>query len=90
MSVITNENYSYKRMAASGVVINTAAGGALGGFFCTVAGTLQLTETVGGAVIIDTFAVAVGIFYTLPFLIPPGVGLTATLAGGAVVTAAYN
>lgn len=81
--MIVNESYTPKAMTASGVVIPTTYGGALGGFFCTVAGTLALTETVGGATIVEAFAVAVGTFYTLPFASPPGVGITATLGGGA-------
>lgn len=68
-----------------------ASGGAvcqgIGGFFCTTSGTLQVTagSTPGGAVIVDAFAVAVGVYYPLPFACPPGCYFV--LTGGAKGTA---
>jgi hypothetical protein len=69
----------------------TSDGGALGGFFCTTAGTLSITENdSGGATVVASFAVAVGVFYTLPFTAPVGVRLFANLGGGAAGTFAGN
>lgn len=89
--MVVNETYSAKALAASGAILGTN-GGVLGGFFCTTAGTLQLNEGIAGAgaLVVASFAVAVGVFYTLPFNFPPGVACYATLAGGAAGTFAVN
>jgi hypothetical protein len=72
----------FKAMAASGAVV--APGGTMLRFICSTAGTLQLTETNGGATILAVTAVAAGQVITLGLRCPNG--CTATLAGGATGT----
>jgi hypothetical protein len=79
---VVQETFSYKPLTASGVLLGSS-GGALGGFLCTVAGTVKITEgqSGAGATIVDTLAVTAGTFYPMPFATPTGA--YATLAGGA-------
>ena len=48
--------------------------GALGGFFCTSAGTVKLYDGTDntGTVIVDEFTVAPSVFYPLPFAFAVG------------------
>lgn len=80
------ESFGAKLMAASGVVMGTQ-GGALGGFLCSASGNLKLTQTdAAGATIVDTTPVTAGVFLPLPFAIPPGFAVYATLSNGATGT----
>lgn len=81
------EVFGYKQMAVSGVLLSTA-GGRLGGFLCTTAGTVKISEGIAGAgaTVVDTTAVAAGTFLPMPFGFPPGTAVYATLAGGATGT----
>ena len=78
------EVYGPLALTASGIVIS-GAGGALGGFLCTTAGSLKLSYSSdgSGATIVDTVAVTAGIFLPLPFAFGPGQVVYATLTGGA-------
>lgn len=89
--MVVQESFSPKAMTASGVVL-PAAGGALGGFLCTVAGNVKLTYGLDGtgATIVDTVAVTVGQFLPMPFAFGPGTGVYATLSNGAQGTFAVN
>lgn len=82
------EAYNPKSISASGVVI-PAAGGTLGGFFCTTGGNIQLRDGITGAspVVVSTFTVVPGQFYVLPFTFPNGCYVD--IAGGAVGTFGY-
>lgn len=72
---------------ADGLIIGSQ-GGALGGFLCTASGTVTLSygQSGGGAAIVNQVPVSAGVFLPMPFEIPPGVFLFATLAGGAAGT----
>jgi hypothetical protein len=78
------EIYTPKRMTANGMIV--PIGGQIGGFFCTTAGTLQITvgEASGGADMISSFSVAAGTMY--PFNLYCETGAYAVLGGGAVGT----
>lgn len=81
--MVVQESFNAKPMTVSGLLL--AAGGALGGFVCTVAGTIKLSEGIAGAgpTIVDTCAVTAGTFLPLPFTFAPDKQVYATLAGGA-------
>lgn len=85
---IFNESYAPKRVAASGQIVNPA--GNLGGMFCVAAGTVTIRNGPGATdtVIIDTFPVSIGVYYSLPFTFPNGA--YADIAGGAVVIVGAN
>lgn len=72
MATRVKEVWTYKRMAASGQL--APRGGKVAGFFCTTAGTLQITEgeTSGGDDIVSSFSVAAGTWYPFPFDLPEG------------------
>lgn len=89
MSEKVEESYGYQHMAATGTLTKMAQG-VLGGFMCSVSGTLALAETVSGAVILESTPVTAGVFIPLPFLFGPNIGVTATLGGGATGTFALN
>lgn len=61
-------------------ITDYAGNNGIGGFFCTVAGTITLTDAVTGNTWINAMAVTAGIWYPLPFTIPVG---QFTTAGGA-------
>lgn len=77
------ERYDYLNAAANSTkAINTKA---LGGFLCTVSGSLSITATEGGASIVSALPVTAGIFYPIPIVLPSG-GISAVLSGGAAGT----
>ena len=78
------ELYRPKRMTASGTLV--AIGGAVGGFLCTTAGTLQITagEAAGGSDIVSSITVTAGQYYPMGFFCETGA--YAVLGGGAVGT----
>lgn len=78
------EIWKPRRLAASGMAVERNR--SMGGFFCTTAGTLQITdgETSGGADLVSQFAVTAGNWYPLPFATQNGA--YAVLGGGAVGT----
>lgn len=85
MSNKVQESYTPKPMTVSGVLLGEQ-GGALGGFLCTTAGTLKLSYGALGAstTIVDTFDVAEGVFYPMPFMFPvASEPVYATLTGAA-------
>lgn len=55
-----------------------AANNGIGGFLCTISGTLTLSD--GSTTFVNAMAVTAGIWYPLPFTIQAG---TLTTAGGA-------
>lgn len=61
-------------------------GGNMGGFLCTVSGTLTLVS--GGVTVVNAVPVTAGVFLPLPFTF--AIGVTFTLAGGAAGTFAVN
>lgn len=85
------ESYGAKPMAASGQLLGLK-GGNIGGFLCTVAGSVKLdaSQDGSGAVIVNTIPVVAGTFYPMPFAFGTGAGVYATLAGGAQGTFAIN
>lgn len=85
------EVFSPKPLAASAAIIGLD-GGSIGGFLCTTSGTVSLNLGIDGSgtLIVDAVPVTAGVFLPMPFTIPPGVGMYATLAGGAEGTFAIN
>lgn len=79
-----DETYGYRKMIASAVLLGTG-GGSIGGFLCTVSGSIKLSEGVDGSgnIIVDTVPVTAGVFLPMPFAIAPGTAVYATLTGGA-------
>lgn len=82
--MIVREIFIPRRLTASGTLLQEA--GQIGGFFCTTAGTLQITSggAAGGSDIVSSFSVTAGTYYPLPFDCPSGA--YAVLGGGAVGT----
>jgi hypothetical protein len=76
------ELYTPKRMTATGMIC--AAGGSLGGFFCTTGGTVQITvgEAAGGADMVSAFTAVAGTFYPLGFRCDTGAFAVLTTAIG--------
>lgn len=79
---IVQERFKAAAMAANSTA--TLTGRELGGFLATVAGTLDVDD-VDGTAIVDALPVTAGIFYPLPMLINKP-GATVTLSGGAAGT----
>lgn len=81
------EVYTPKRMTASGTLVSFR--GEVGGFFCTTAGTLQITEGVdpGGVDILSSFSVTVGSYYPLGFRCHLGAYAVLTTAVGTFTVA---
>lgn len=79
------ELFDYKRMTASGPLF--VGNGQLGGFLCTTAGSVQVTET-GGTDIVSTIAVTVGQYVSMPFSC--GAGASCVLSGGCIGTFAIG
>jgi hypothetical protein len=83
--MIAQEIYSPRPMAASGQVFSGQGG--LAGFFASTAGTVQVRDgNATGTIIVASFPVTAGIFYSMPFGI--STGLYIELGGGATGTAA--
>ena len=86
MSSNVREIWSPKLMTASGCVVQE--NGALGGFFCTTGGTVQITRGViaGGADMVPSFTAVAGTYYPLPFICNTGayavLGASGTFAVG--------
>jgi hypothetical protein len=78
----SKEHYNPKPMAANSSV---NCGVSLGGFLCTVAGTLTVTDA-DGTVLVNALPVAVGPFIRIPLLFNSSAGGKVTLAGGAAGT----
>lgn len=80
--MLVQETFGAKPMTASGAVFG-ASGGVLGGFICTISGSLKLTVGTDGlgATIVDTLPVTAGAFTPLPFTFSGAV--YAALTGGA-------
>lgn len=76
------EVWSPLKLAASGTCC--PVGGSLGGFLCTTAGTLAISEGVdsGGNEIVEAFDVAEGSYYPLPFKMDRGGYATLSSAKG--------
>lgn len=89
MSQPVQESYGPRPMAtnSTGVIVGSQ-GGAVGGFLCTADGTVTLAygATGTGDTVVNAVPVTAGVFLPMPFVIPPGVFLFATLAGGAAGT----
>lgn len=78
----SKEHYNPKPMAANSTV---ECGVSVGGFLCTVAGTLTVTDA-DGTVLVNALPVAVGPFIRIPLLFKSTAGGRVTLAGGAAGT----
>jgi len=76
------EHYNPKPMAANSTA---QVGVSIGGFLCTVAGTLTVTDR-DGTVLVNALPVAAGAFVRIPLLFNTTAGGTVTLAGGAAGT----
>lgn len=85
--MIVNETYPYRPFAANAGGAVTSDGGALAGFMCVTAGSLNLYEnSAAGTHILETMAVVASTFYPLPCQMAPGKLCWAVLSGGAVGT----
>lgn len=79
----SKEHYNAKPMAANSSV---NCGVSLGGFLCTVAGTLTVTDA-DGTVLVNALPItANGLFIRIPLLSKSSAGLVVSLAGGAAGT----
>lgn len=78
----SKEHYNPKPMAANSAV---NCGVSIGGFLCTVAGTLTVTDA-DGTVLVNALPVAVGPFIRIPLLFKSSAGGAVQLAGGAAGT----
>ena len=78
----SKEHYNPKPMAANSTA---KCGVSLGGFLCTVAGTLTVTDA-DGTVLVVALPVAVGPFIRIPLFFKTNAGGEVTLAGGAAGT----
>lgn len=83
MSASVHEVYNPKIANASTALLGSS-GGVIGGFLCTVSGTLSLDYSTDGtgSKFVDTLPVTAGTFYPLPFAVQ-GAPVYATLGGGA-------
>lgn len=75
----SKEHYRAQPIGVDGLFV--ARGPAIGGFLCTVAGTMTITDA-SGLVLVDTLPVAPG-FNRIPLLFNTSAGGTVQLAGGA-------
>lgn len=82
MGVVT-ERYTPKPMAANSTF--KTGGSQIGGFICSVAGTINVYEADGTTAILSAFPMAAGVYYPLPFALQ-GVGAVVVLSGGAAGT----
>lgn len=80
-----NYHYSPRVIAANTTIRLT--NGKIGGFACTVSGTLTIKDG-GGNTIVNAIAVTAGQWLPLPFVFTPGDQAVATTAGGAAGTLA--
>jgi hypothetical protein len=80
------ERFRPQPMAANSTYV--IKGPNIGGFLCTVAGTLTLTDNTSGTVLVNAVPVAAGGFTALPFVFEASAGATVVLAGGAAGTLA--
>lgn len=78
----TKEHYNPKPMAANSTA---KVGVSIGGFLCTVAGTLTVADA-EGTVLVNALPVAAGTWTRIPLLMTSNAGGTVTLAGGAAGT----
>lgn len=82
------ELFVYKRLsAASTTLFGRNTGGALSGFLCTTAGTLQITDA-DSADIVSSLSLTAGQFVNFPCTCPNGA--TVALGGGCVGTIFYT
>ena len=84
--MIVRERFRPQPMAAN--TSYTVKGPNLGGFLCTVAGTLTVTDVVTSTVLVNAVPVTAGAYVPLPFVFTSAEGGTVTLAGGAAGTLA--
>lgn len=84
--MVVSERYTAQLLAANST--NTLNNNAIGGFLCKTAGTITVTTAIG-RLVVDTFPVAAGVYYPMPFYLG-GSGGTVTLAGGASGTLALS
>lgn len=80
--MIVKERYNPNIMAANATF--NIAGPSVGGFICTVSGSLSITDNVGKA-ILTAFPVSAGVFHPIPIFIGNNGGVI-TLSGGAAGT----
>jgi hypothetical protein len=80
--MIVKERYSPNIMAANATF--KLAGPSVGGFICTVSGTLSITDNNSNA-ILSSFPVTAGVFHPIPIFIGNNGGVI-TLSGGAAGT----
>lgn len=87
---IVQESYSPIIFAANeSKEVIPSGGGTLGGFFCTINGSLTLrTLSATGTVIINAVAVTAGNYYPLPFAFSTAMWIV--LAGGAAGIVGVN
>lgn len=76
------EHYNAKPLGANG---SANCGASIGGFLCTVAGTLTITDA-DGTVLVNALPVTAGQFTRIPLLARSSAGCTVQLAGGAAGT----
>lgn len=78
-------NYHYNPRPIDANSSIKLANGKVGGFACTVSGTLTIVDG-GGNPVVTAMPVTAGQWHPLPFVFTPGDLATATTAGGAAGT----
>jgi hypothetical protein len=79
---VGKEYYNPKPMAANS---SQNCGVTIGGFLCTVAGTLTVTDA-DNTVLVNALPVTAGLFTRIPLMSRTGAGCVVQLAGGAAGT----
>lgn len=78
-----NYRYAPRPMGVNSTI--KLANGKVGGFACTVSGTLTIVDG-GGNTILNAMPVTAGQWHPLPFAFTPGDAAAATTGGGAAGT----
>lgn len=77
--MVIQEQYTPQVMTANTSFVTTNQ--KIGGFICTVSGTLNITKGNGSTILVN-FPVTAGVYYPLPLYVG-NYGATITLSGGA-------
>lgn len=84
---IVRERYTPVVIAAN--TTNAITNNAIGGFLCTVSGTVTLVanpqDGKAAVTILSAFAVTAGVYYPMPFYLSSNGGIFTTAGGGAGV-----
>lgn len=83
--MFVKEQYSPQPISANGTYVIPSGVRSLGGFLCTVTGSLTVTNNTG-TVIVSSLPVTAGVYYPLPFFLGEGGSGSVVLSGGAAGT----